>query len=281
MPRYRPPLIACIVLCLIAPVAVADLPEAPKTRPLSQAHAHNDYLHERPLLDALDHGFTSVEADVFLVDGQLLVAHERSQLDPHRTLRRLYLDPLKRLAQQHGGRIWPDGPTLTLLVDIKADGEAAYRALDQLLAEYDDIVSSVRDGVSQTKAVTVVVSGDRAWKTIAGEQSRRVGLDGRLSDLDADLPVHLLPLISDNWTNHFRWRGEGPLSDAERAKLRDIVERAHRKGRRVRFWATPDMPAVWRELAAADVDLINTDDLAGLERFLRKERPKEKSDESR
>ena len=26
-----------------------------------QAHAHNDYLHERPLLDALDNGFGSVE----------------------------------------------------------------------------------------------------------------------------------------------------------------------------------------------------------------------------
>lgn len=280
MPKYRPPFIACIVLCLVARVSIADPPDAPKTRPLSRAHAHNDYLHERPLLDALDHGFTSVEADVFLVDGQLLVAHERSQLDPHRTLRELYLDPLKGLAEQHGGRIWADGPTLTLLVDVKADGEAAYRALDKLLAEYDGIVSSVRDGLWHTKAVTVVVSGDRAWKTIAGEPSRRVGLDGRLSDLDSDLPVHLLPLISDNWTNHFRWRGEGPLPAVERAKLRDIVERAHARGRRVRFWATPDVPAVWRELAEADVDLINTDDLAGLERFRRKEQSKEQSDES-
>ncbi len=36
---------------------------------LSQAHAHNDYHHALPLLDALAHGFCSVEADVFLVDG--------------------------------------------------------------------------------------------------------------------------------------------------------------------------------------------------------------------
>ncbi len=45
--------------------------------PLARAHAHNDYRHHRPLLDALAHGFTSVEADVFLVDDQLLVAHGR------------------------------------------------------------------------------------------------------------------------------------------------------------------------------------------------------------
>jgi hypothetical protein len=42
--------------------------------PLTRAHAHNDYLHARPLFDALDHGFCSVEADVWLVDGKLLVA---------------------------------------------------------------------------------------------------------------------------------------------------------------------------------------------------------------
>ena len=34
--------------------------------PLPNAHAHNDYEHKRPLFDALDHGFCSVEADVFL-----------------------------------------------------------------------------------------------------------------------------------------------------------------------------------------------------------------------
>ncbi len=45
--------------------------------PLPQAHAHNDYEHERPLLDALSHGFCSVEADIYLVDGALLVAHDR------------------------------------------------------------------------------------------------------------------------------------------------------------------------------------------------------------
>ena len=59
----------------------------------------------------------------------------------------------------------------------------------------------------------------------------------------------------------------------ERRMLRDIVERAHLEGRRICFWATPDNPsterdAVWLELLAADVDLINTDDLQGLQRFL-------------
>ncbi|MEC4021166.1 hypothetical protein QMK28_34095, partial [Streptomyces sp. H27-D2] len=34
--------------------------------PLRRAHAHNDFVHPRPLLDALSHGFASVEADIWL-----------------------------------------------------------------------------------------------------------------------------------------------------------------------------------------------------------------------
>ncbi|HEX7377647.1 MAG TPA: phosphatidylinositol-specific phospholipase C/glycerophosphodiester phosphodiesterase family protein [Pirellulales bacterium] len=236
--------------------------------PLSRAHAHNDYLHTRPLLDALAHGFTSVEADVYLVDGELLVAHTRFELKPARTLRKLYLDPLRQRAGQAGGRLWPNGPPLTLLVDIKADATASYRALARLLAEYQDIVSVVRDGRLEAKAVTVVVSGDRAREVIAADNPRFVGIDGRLSDLDSNEPADLLPLISDNWTQHFHWRGQWAFPEDERQKLREIVRRAHDRGRRVRFWATPESQALWQELVSADVDLINSDDLAGLQRFL-------------
>jgi glycerophosphoryl diester phosphodiesterase len=70
------------------------------------------------------------------------------------------------------------------------------------------------------------------------------------------------------------------MPEAEREKLHAIVEQAHAAGYRVRFWATPDMDtaareALWRELVAAGVDHINTDDLAGLQEFLLAEDPAE------
>src|SRR6478672_10049819 len=74
---------------------------APVPQPLERAHAHNDYEHTRPLFDALDHGFTSVEADVWLVDGQLFIGHDAP--DPTRTLQSLYLDPLRRVVHANGG----------------------------------------------------------------------------------------------------------------------------------------------------------------------------------
>ncbi|WP_298590183.1 hypothetical protein [uncultured Kocuria sp.] len=43
---------------------------------MAQAHAHNDDEHGRPLFDAPEHGSTSVEADGWLVEGELRVAHD-------------------------------------------------------------------------------------------------------------------------------------------------------------------------------------------------------------
>src|SRR5438552_467327 len=76
--------------------------------PLRQAHAHNDYLHERPLWDALANGFCSVEADIWLAPEGLLIGHERKELQPGRTLEQLYLDPLRERAAAGGGRIYSD-----------------------------------------------------------------------------------------------------------------------------------------------------------------------------
>ncbi|UCE49906.1 MAG: phosphatidylinositol-specific phospholipase C/glycerophosphodiester phosphodiesterase family protein, partial [Phycisphaerales bacterium] len=219
------------------------------------------------------HGFTSVEADIFLVDDDLYVAHDRHEMTPERTLRSLYLDPLRERARQHGGRVYPNGPQLTLLIDLKSEAVSTYKVLHGILAEYDDIFTSFGPDGRRDRAVLAIVSGNRPCELMASQRIRCAGYDGRLSDLQSEAGADLMPLISDRWGAHFTWRGLGEMPDAERLKLKEIVQTAHEKGRRVRFWATPDnrspaRDALWRELVSAGVDLINTDDLEGLRRFL-------------
>ncbi|MGW1202432.1 phosphatidylinositol-specific phospholipase C/glycerophosphodiester phosphodiesterase family protein [Streptomyces cyaneofuscatus] len=247
-----------------------------RPRPLRHAHAHNDYLHPRPLHDALAHGFTSVEADIFLVDGELLVAHDPAGLDPSRTLAGLYLEPLRALVRAGHGSVYPHHRRpLQLLIDIKADGVAAYRELDRQLARHGSLFTRYHHGRVRPGAVTAVISGDRAARApMEAQRTRLAFYDGRLDDLGTASPASFTPLISANWTQTFGWLGAGPFPRAERDRLRTLVRAAHREGRRIRFWATPDLPgpereAVWSELLAAGVDHLNTDDLAGLERFLR------------
>ena len=236
--------------------------------PLVQAHAHNDYEHKRPLLDALDQGFCSVEADVHLVDGSLLVAHARSQVKPGRTLQALYLDPLRERVRKNGGRVYPAGPEFTLLVELKSDWQISYPVLREILKPYAGMLTTFRPGATQTNAIRIIITGRRAKEMVHGDTERYASLDGELADLDSGASSDLVPWISGNWGQSFKWRGSGAMSEADKARLKAIVARAHEQGRRVRFWGAPDQPVFWGEMVANGVDLINTDDLVGARKFL-------------
>jgi hypothetical protein len=240
---------------------------------LARGHAHNDYEHERPLFDALDQGFTSVEADVWLVDGELRVAHDLEDAQPGRTIETLYLEPLRDLVRAQRGRVYPCFPhSLQLLVDIKSEAEPTYRALHAVLSRYARILTAFTPHGVREAAVTVVLSGNRPRELLQRQRVRYAGYDGRAADLGSDADASFIPLISDRWTSLFTWVGVGPMPVSEQQALQAFVDTAHQNQQRVRFWATPEdvttREAVWTALIEAGVDYINTDDLAGLRTFL-------------
>ncbi|MEO8429145.1 MAG: phosphatidylinositol-specific phospholipase C/glycerophosphodiester phosphodiesterase family protein [Verrucomicrobiota bacterium] len=242
--------------------------QTPGPVPLIQAHSHNDYEQKRPLFDALDLGFCNIEADIYLVEGQLLVAHEREQVQPGKTLQALYLDPLRAHVKRNQGRVFRDGPTVTLLIDVKTDAEKTYAVLRGVLKEYQEMLTVFQSGQAKTNAVTAIISGNRPRKMLAEEPVRYAAYDGRLEDLDSNEPNSFIPWISDDWTKHFEWRGGGPFPGNQKQELRQILEKAHQQGRKVRFWATPDRAEVWSELVKGGVDIIIADNLSALQRFL-------------
>jgi Glycerophosphoryl diester phosphodiesterase family len=258
-------LLCTAVFGAVASNCVAAEPAAVK--PLPQAHAHNDYVHARPLLDSLDHGFCSVEADIWLTPDGLLIGHDRKDLKPGRTLESLYLEPLRERIKANGGRVYRGGPAFYLLIDVKTEAEATYAALDKVLSHYEDILTVTRDGKVESKAATAILSGNRASETIAKQAVRYVGIDGRPENLETNPPPDLYPWVSANWTLLFKWNGEGEMPAAEREKLRDLIKRAHEQRRKIRFWGTAENDAMWRTLHGAGVDFINTDKLAELQEF--------------
>jgi hypothetical protein len=260
---------ACFLTVLLALTGCTHIWEGgAEPKPLIQAHAHNDYEHPRPLLDALACGFCSVEADIYLVDGKLLVAHDLRKVKPERTLQALYLEPLRQRVRAHGGRVYSGGPEFTLLIDLKDSWQTIYPVLRSVLEGYADILTTFRDGTRTAGAVRVIITGDRSINMFAGEKMRYASADGTLAELESGMNADLVPWISSRWGDSFAWAGEGRMTDTEAKNLSQLVAKAYLQGRRVRFWGAPDTPAFWRQLATENVDLINTDDLRGLQSFL-------------
>jgi len=154
------------------------------------------------------------------------------------------------------------------MIDIKTSGPETFAVLQTQLARYGDMLSGMRNGRFEERAVTVIISGNCPRKEILASTPRYAAIDGRPSDLDSTAPIHEIPMISTAWNTTFRWKGDGPMPMDERIKLREFVRKAHTNGRQVRFWATPESVEVWKEQRAAGVDRLNTDRLDELRKFL-------------
>lgn len=253
----------------VAVVVLGVQAGAEDVTPLPNAHSHNDYEHDRPLLEALDYGFCNVEADVFAIDGELLVAHDRKDCDPERTLRKLYLDPLKARVEANGGRVYKDGPGFILLIDFKTGGDETYPILREQLRDYESMLTRFEDDLTVEGAVTIVLSGASPRDLVAAEKERFVGIDGRLPDLESNPSVHLVPLISSSWATAFRWHGRKEMPDEVFTKMKEHTETAHAQGRKIRYWAAPQNDYVWSKMQEANVDLLNTDHFDRLSKFLK------------
>ncbi|MEM9326977.1 MAG: hypothetical protein AAGA85_15020 [Bacteroidota bacterium] len=238
--------------------------------PLVHAHAHNDYEHDRPLLDALHNGFVSVEADVHAIDGRLYVVHDRpNDLTGVPTLEDAYLKPLMERAQLYRGKIFPGYQGFFyLMIDIKTSAEQTYPLLRDELAKYEAMLSVVENDEDQPqKAVKVFISGNRPFEQLERDQVKYAGLDGRPGDLPSAYSAAMMPVISDHYRRFFASRDLEEIQPEEVIKLKAMVQQAHSEGRRVRLWAIPDHPDMWRFLRSLDVDLINTDHLSELREF--------------
>ena len=92
-------------------------------------HAHNDYEKPHPLTNALANKVYIVEADVFLRDGELLVAHSDKDISKERSLNALYLDPIIALFKKYKGQIAADEEYHpSLMIDVKDGGAEKHQS---------------------------------------------------------------------------------------------------------------------------------------------------------
>ena len=202
---------------LILTIMLGALPMQMTTKPAF--HAHNDYLHARPLFDALDQGFDSVEADVFLSKNDLLVGHFFWEIKPERTLDSLYLLPLSKLHKE--GKL----KNIWLMVDIKSnEAERSAMLLDQQLRRYPGLFSKV--GEKDNAPVKVLLSGNMPREWVCSGKSNLLRLDGREGDLGNKEQAEIFPWVSMPWSKHFSWLGKGPISEIEKNKLKAMSLKA-------------------------------------------------------
>ncbi|KAJ3568799.1 hypothetical protein NP233_g5478 [Leucocoprinus birnbaumii] len=258
-------------------------------------HSHNDYWRDVPLLTAVSLGVASVEADVWLVNGQLFVGHEPAALAKQRTFDSLYIQPLvDMLDQQNPKNAFTDAANLTrpngvfdtssgtplqLLVDIKTDGEEAMpfilRALQPLRSK--GYLTTFENGVLTQSAVTVIGTGNTPLDSVLALEPRDYFFDAPLTGLgtnptNATWSPNIAPIASTDYEVAVGWSGINNITDAQKQTIENLISTAHNLGIAARFWDTPGWPIfarnnVWRQLLESGADWLNADDLEAASQF--------------
>lgn len=234
---------------------------------LQHGHAHNDYDKSWPALHtALHKGFRSIEVDVYPYKGQLKVAHWPFALQKAPDLETLYVQPLDSLWQAQSPWL-SDSMPLILMIDIKRQGSIAQQELERLCQKYPSLFCHFDTNKKQLAPVQLLLSGQYDWEACEQQSPHYWQVDGRWAHLDAS--SKLVPRISQPYTASFSWKGQGPMPPKQQRLLKDLVERAHRADKTLRFWGVPSKTAIWKVLLEAGVDWIQVDNLEAYEDFLK------------
>lgn len=252
-----------VLLLLVIPV-FAQVPNNFNIgTPIPLGHSHNDYLQKRPLWDALQNGFTSLEIDVYTApDSSLRVSHLPFSLQSKPTLDELYLHPLQHWIDQNHGRVYPDTDlVLTLMIDLKGNGAVTYPLLKKALLPYREYITRYQQRALYPGPLRILLSGSKPVELLGAETEQWFSLDGSLGTDYTGKNVRI-DRESAPYAAHFKKRGNGTLTPAESEKLQKFVQRTTQQGHELRFWAAGNNPKRWATLANAGVTTLNADKLA-------------------
>lgn len=242
-------------------------PIAQKTYSAANGHSHNDYNQTIPFLQAYYAGMGSIEADVFLRNGKLMVAHEQGAISPLNTLDKLYLQPIADLFAKRQGSVYGDtSRALQLLIDIK---EEYVDVIPELIKELNRYPGVFDPSVNRA-AVRVVLSGNTPDASQYADYPQHIFFDGRPGIRYTAAQAARLGMISAALDDYSVWNGKGTPTNDDLRKLSALVNDAHAMHVPFRFWATKDSPNAWIELEKMGVDWIGTDHPEALSQFFAK-----------
>jgi alkaline phosphatase len=210
-------------------------------------HSHNDYEQARPFWAAFEAGVNSIEADIYLMDGNLFVAHQKNEINPAKTLEKLYLEPLNQILKLRNRQ------ELQILIDIKTDATSTLDTLIKLIGKYPKLTKSY----AKKKSIKFVISGNRPSADDYANYPAFILFDHQsLQGLENKSKI---ALASFSFEKISKWKGNQPMNEEEKLQIKSMINQVHSFGLPIRFWATPDTPIAWKELNELDVDFINTD----------------------
>ena len=217
-----------------------------------KAHSHNDYEQYSPFELAYNEKFGSIEVDIHLHNGMILVGHDTKDLKNDRTLENLYLKPL----QEHPNF----SRNLQLLIDVKTESISTINSLIKVLEKYPVIINDTN--------IKIVLSGNLPNESNFINYPKYIWFDGSVNKTYSSRELSKIALMSEDFFKIIEWNKKWMTDSTSIRKINQAIQQTHLLGKPIRFWATPDNETTWEFLIKMNVDFINTDKITLLSDFL-------------
>lgn len=211
---------------------------------VANAHAHNDYEHNIPFIQANRLGFGSIEADVILYNDSLYVGHEQKDLVTRKLFfEQDYIQPLSREIQKDINR------KLILLIDLKTEAVATLNKVIDIIKKYPLLTSN--------SSVQFIITGNQPEPSTFSQYPSYIYFDGNINNPQHIQQIDRIGIFSDNFHNYSQWNGKGNIPEKEYNAVTGVIRKVHALHKKIRFWGCPDNINTWYTFMDLQVDFLN------------------------
>ena len=231
---------------------------------IDKALSANDHKRKKPLLDAINLGFNGISSELKLKNNGVLYCGKN-------TLKEVYLEPLKVRSENGSKYIHPSHTDeFILYFEIASDSISTFEALLKEIEPYQNILTSFEGSKRSKKPVRIIIGGNIPYSKIFNSAKRYLFAEESALKLDYSKDETFTFLAGLSLKNNYSWSGEKNMPNMEYMSLITHVKSAHKAGRLVRLYDTPELPNSFDILYGSGVDLIEINDITSFASYWQK-----------
>lgn len=251
---------------------------------IPHGHSHNDYMQKRPLYEAIELGYGSLEIDVCLdKHNQIRVAHSTVFLSSKKTIEEMYFDPIVKMIKEKDTLFKYSGSApLTLMIDIKTQADSTYIHLKKIFIKYASFITQYKnDQIIYWAPLKICISGNKPWSAMLKDSLLFAKMDGPffLGGPDSSLSdfmdinknqVRLMERASTHYKKYLEYKKHFKTEEDLLLDMQVINSLYGEIGIATRFWGVPNTEKKWKVLLLSGVRWINVDKLKKFALFYKK-----------
>jgi hypothetical protein len=249
---------------------------------LQWGHSHNDYLQKRPLYEAIELGYGSIEIDICLTDKkkELKVAHIPWFLAGKQEVDELYFAPIAKMIDEKDPRFnYSKEFPLNLLIDFKKNADSTYKYLKVVFIKYAKYITQYKNGEVIYKAPLVInLTGRQPWKALMQDSITYCLMDGPIWLTDSSIQhrgfkdidttrLKYMGRVANDWQSLMAFKKNFKEEDEFYKSVQRNLDQYHEHGLTTRFHGVPNNEKAWGIIYKCGAHWFNVDKLKRFKDF--------------